>query len=65
MTCRGKMLGSRHLFGSEESSSAGEFHPHALTDPDVTVSRHPARIVQPTVCFPFSSAQIALIAVKQ
>ena len=31
----------------EESSSPGEFHPQALTDPDVTVSRHPALIVQP------------------
>ena len=29
-----------------KSSSAGEFHPHALTEPDVTVSRHPALIVQ-------------------
>ena len=30
----------------EESSSPGEFHPQALTDPDVTVSRHPALIIQ-------------------
>jgi hypothetical protein len=29
------------------SSSPGEFHPQALTDPDVTVSRHPALIDQP------------------
>ena len=28
-------------------SSPGEFHPQALTDPDVTVSRHPARIISP------------------
>jgi hypothetical protein len=28
-----------------ESSSPGEFHPQALTDPDVTVSRHPALII--------------------
>jgi len=54
-----------NTFDSAESSSAGEFHPHALTDPDVTVSRHPALIVQPTVCCPFSSAQTALVAVKQ
>ena len=27
------------------SSSPGEFHPQALTDPDVTVSRHPALII--------------------
>ena len=30
-----------------ESSSAGEFHPHALTEPYVIVSHHPALIVQP------------------
>ena len=28
-------------------SRPGEFHPQALTDPDVTVSRHPARIIPP------------------
>jgi hypothetical protein len=32
--------------GGVESSSPGEFHPQALTDPDVTVSRHPALIIQ-------------------
>jgi glyoxylase-like metal-dependent hydrolase (beta-lactamase superfamily II) len=30
-----------------KSSSAGESHPHALTEPDVTVSRHPALTTQP------------------
>jgi len=30
----------------EESSSPGEFHPQGFTDPDVTVSRHPALIIQ-------------------
>ena len=34
---------------SKESSGARGSHPHALTDPDVTVSHHPAPIVQPTV----------------
>ena len=29
-----------------QSSSPGEFHPQALTDPDVTVSRHPALIIE-------------------
>jgi hypothetical protein len=29
-----------------ESSSPGEFHPQALTDPDVNVSAHPALIIQ-------------------
>jgi hypothetical protein len=28
-----------------ESSSPGEFHPQALTDTDVTVSRHPPLII--------------------
>ena len=32
---------------TQESSSPGESHPQALTDPDVKVSRHPAPIVQP------------------
>jgi len=27
------------------SSSPGEFHPQALTDPDVNVSAHPALII--------------------
>jgi hypothetical protein len=29
------------------SSSAGEFHPHALREPDGNLSIHPAPIVQP------------------
>ena len=32
---------------SSGSGGAGEFHPHAPTDPDVSVSRHPALIIQP------------------
>ena len=42
-----------HAFGKEstrkgdaKSSSPGEFHPQALTDPDVNVSAHPALIIQ-------------------
>ena len=31
--------------GVVESSSPGEFHPQALTDPDVNVSAHPALII--------------------
>ena len=31
----------------EESGGAGEFHPHAPTDPYVTVSRHTALIIPP------------------
>jgi hypothetical protein len=37
-----------------ESSSAGEFHPHALTEPDVNLSIHPALIVQPLTASPYS-----------
>ena len=35
--------------GVKESGGAGESHPHAPTDPYVTVSRHTAPIVQPLV----------------
>ena len=31
---------------NRESSSPGEFHPEALTEPDVNLSAHPALIVQ-------------------
>ena len=31
---------------NDKSSSPGEFHPQALTEPDVNVSAHPALIVQ-------------------
>jgi hypothetical protein len=41
------MLTIRHSTKSQESSSPGESHPQALTESDVTVSRHPALIVQP------------------
>ena len=33
-----------------QSSRPGEFHPQALTDPDVNVSAHPALTVQPPSC---------------
>jgi len=36
---------SRPKVQFEESSSLGEFHPQALTDPDVNVSAHPALII--------------------
>ena len=39
------------------SSGAGEFHPHALTEPDVNLSVHPALIVQPPVPSPSASVQ--------
>jgi MFS family permease len=37
------------LFHIAGSSRPGEFHPQALTDPDVNVSAHPALIVQPSL----------------
>ena len=42
----------------KESSSAGEFHPHALPEPDVNLSIHPALIVQPLAASPFANGQI-------
>lgn len=33
--------------GDDEASGAGEFHPHALSEPDVILSHHPAPIVRP------------------
>ena len=36
----------------QKSSSARESHPHALTDPDVNLSIHPAPIVQPWTPWP-------------
>ena len=47
-----------------ESSSPGEFHPQALTDPDVTVSCHPALIIQlpspATLPYPYGSSHFWL-----
>jgi hypothetical protein len=34
------------LTATDKSSSAGELHPHALTEPDVNLAAHPALIVQ-------------------
>ena len=48
-----------------ESSSPREFHPQALTDPDVSLSAHPAPIVQPEVSYQASAnGQTTLAAVK-
>jgi hypothetical protein len=41
------------------SSSAGESHPHALTEPDVNLSIHPALIIQPQVERLSANAEIA------
>src|SRR5215475_7099869 len=49
----------------DKSSSAGESHPHALTDPDVNLAAHPAPIVQPQAIPPFANAQRGAAAVGQ
>jgi hypothetical protein len=49
----------------EESSSAGESHPHALPEPDVNLSIHPALIVQPSVASPFANGQIDWVLSSQ
>src|SRR6266704_883467 len=41
----------------DESSSARESHPRALSDPDVNLSAHPAPIVQPQAVPPSANAQ--------
>ena len=48
-----------HL-GTLRSSSPGELHPQALTDPDVNVSAHPAPTVEPLPDAACASAQRAL-----
>ena len=50
---------------TNESSSAGEFHPHALPEPDVNLSIHPALIVQPLAAFPFASGGTDWVLSKQ
>src|SRR3954452_12455492 len=37
---------------NDQSSSPGEFHPQALTEPDVRLSPHPALITRPMVALP-------------
>ena len=49
----------------DESSSAGESHPHALTDPDMNLAAHPAPIVQPQAVPPCANAQRGAAAVGQ
>ncbi len=44
----------------DQSSGPGEFHPQALTDPDVSVSTHPAPTVQPVPDAAIANAQIML-----
>ncbi len=46
-------------------SDAGEFHPRALSEPDVHVSAHPAPITQSTAQLPIANGQTILILVVQ
>ena len=45
----------------DKSSSPGESHPQALTEPDVNLSAHPALIVQPQVGFHETTTQRAAV----
>ena len=53
--------GLGQLSWSIRSSSARESHPHALTQPDVNLSIHPAPIDQPQVSCPDASEQTTLV----
>ena len=53
---------SRTTTQNDESSSAGESHPHALTEPDVNLSTHPALIAQPSARDPSASGQTFRVA---
>src|SRR5215510_2155966 len=53
------------LAADDKSSSAGESHPRALSEPDVNLAAHPAPIVQPQAVPPSASAQRGAAAVGQ
>ena len=42
-----KYVLNAHRYDSGRESRPGEFHPEALAEPDVTLSRHPAPIKEP------------------
>jgi hypothetical protein len=48
-----------------ESSSPGELHPQALTEPDVNLSAHPALIVQSQDEFRVTTSQTGLVLAEQ
>jgi len=55
---RGRIADRSHLAGrGAEPSSRREFHPPALTEPDVSLATHPARAIQPTASFRNASAR--------
>jgi hypothetical protein len=47
------------------SSSPGEFHPQALTEPDMTVSRHPALIIPSQLSDPCLTVWLLPLLVDQ
>ena len=49
------------LKADHKSSSPGESHPEALTEPDVNLSAHPALIVQSQDEFQFAKAQTSWV----
>jgi len=49
----------------QESSRAGESHPHSLTEPYVNVSAHTALITQPTVGIQLPNVGIVRVSVWQ
>jgi len=56
---------SQNFFDTKikEVSSPGEFHPEALSEPDVNLSAHPAPIIQPQDESPFASVRTASVRV--
>jgi hypothetical protein len=53
-----------HLFSPKrdhQSSGPGGFHPEALTDPDVSVSTHPAPTIQPLPDIAMANVQKGLV----
>ena len=50
---------------NHESSSPGELHPQALTEPDVNLSAHPALIVQSQDEFRVTTSQTGLVLAEQ
>lgn len=49
----------------ELSSRQRELPPHALTEPDVTLSRHPPLVIQPLRGQEFANGQITVLSAEQ
>src|SRR6266511_4438677 len=57
---RGLAAEDRQLMAEDEVSRPGESHPRALSDPDVSLSTHPAPIIQPWAARPDASGRRGL-----